>query len=71
MANQYTLMKKKKKSKKNPLKGKDVRVVVNLGNITIKYRGILKRLDDWVVLKTAEGIKLINKSDCILIEEFK
>ena len=65
------MKKKKKKSKKNPLQGKDVRVVVNLGNITIKYRGILKKLDEWVVLETENGIKLINKSDCILIEEFK
>jgi len=63
--------KKKKRLKKNPLVGKDVRVVVNLGNLTIKYRGILKMLEDWVVLETKDGIKLINKSDCILIEEFK
>lgn len=65
------MKKKKKGSKKNPLLGKDVRVVVNLGNMTIKYRGIMKRLDEWVVLDTKDGVKLINKSDCILIEEFK
>ena len=63
--------KKKKRATKSVLVGKDVRVVVNLGNLTIKYRGTLKELGDWVVIKNKEGVKLINKSDCILIEEFK
>lgn len=63
--------KRKKRATKSVLVGKDVRVVVNLGNLTIKYRGELKELGDWVVIKTKEGVKLINKSDCILIEEFK
>lgn len=61
----------KKKRKKVKLIGKEVRVVVNIGNITIKYIGILKNLEDWVQLKTKDGIKLINKSNCILIEELK
>ena len=65
------MKKKKKRAKKSVLVGKDVRVVVNLGNLTIKYRGTLKELGDWVVIKNKEGVKLINKSDCILIEEFK
>lgn len=60
-----------KKKHKSPLVGKEVRIVVNLGNLTIKYTGILKELDEWVTLKTKEGIKLINKSDCVLIEEVK
>ena len=47
--------KRKKRATKSVLVGKDVRVVVG----------------DWVVIKTKEGVKLINKSDCILIEEFK
>lgn len=64
-------MVKKGKSKKFSLIGKEVRVVVHLGNVTIKYTGILKKLEEWVHLKTKEGIKLINKGDCILIEEFK
>jgi hypothetical protein len=63
--------KSEKKSKKVSLVGKEVRVVVHLGNITIKYIGILKSLDDWVQLKTKDGIKLINKGDCVLIEEVK
>jgi len=63
--------KKKKKAGKSFLIGKDVKIVVNLGNLTIKYRGILKELGDWVVVETKDGIKLINKGDCILIEEFK
>ncbi len=63
--------KTKKKSKKISLIGKEVRVVVHLGNVTIKYIGVLKKLEDWVHLKTKEGIKLINKGDCVLIEEFK
>jgi hypothetical protein len=67
----YSMQKKKKKSSKNVLIGKDVRIVVNLGNLTLKYRGILKELDDWVIVKTNEGVKLINKGDCVLIEEFK
>jgi Ni2+-binding GTPase involved in maturation of urease and hydrogenase len=62
---------KKKRKSKNALVGKDVRIVVNLGNLTLKYRGILKELNDWVVIETKEGVKLINKSDCVLIEKFK
>ena len=61
----------KRKKNKNMLIGKEVRVIVNLGNLTIKYIGILSELDDWVLLKTKEGVKLINKGDCILIEEIK
>ncbi|MFH0929129.1 MAG: hypothetical protein V1818_02105 [Candidatus Aenigmatarchaeota archaeon] len=64
-------MAKRKSSKKSTLMGKHVRIVVNLGNLTIKYDGILKELDDWVIVDTKEGIKLINKNDCVLIEEFK
>jgi hypothetical protein len=63
--------KDKKKSKKTSLKGKEVRVVVHLGNVTIKYLGVLLDLEDWVQLKTKDGIKLINKGDCVLIEELK
>ena len=61
----------KKKKVPNVMIGKEVRVVVNLGNLTIKYTGILKDLGDWVFIKTEEGTKLINKNDCILIEEAK
>ncbi|MFH1473377.1 MAG: hypothetical protein ABIE55_00630 [Candidatus Aenigmatarchaeota archaeon] len=64
-------MVKKKKAKKVSLIGKEVRVVVLLGNVTIKYIGILKGSDDWVKLETKEGIKFINKGDTVLIEEFK
>jgi hypothetical protein len=64
-------MAKKKKAKKPSLVGRDVRVVVHLGNITIKYLGTLQNLDDWVQLKTKDGVKLINKGDCVLIEELK
>ena len=63
--------KKKKRPSKNILIGKNVRIVVNIGNLTIKYTGILKELGDWVFLKTKDGVKLINKSDCVLIEEIK
>jgi hypothetical protein len=63
--------KSKKKSKKPSLIGKEVRVVVHLGNVTIKYLGTLQDLKDWVQLKTKDGIKLINKGDCVLIEELK
>ena len=63
--------KAKKKSKKISPIGKEVRVVVHLGNVTIKYLGTLKGLDEWVVLKTKDGIKLINKGDSVLIEEVK
>jgi hypothetical protein len=63
--------KKDKKTKKSSLVGKNVRVVVHLGNVTIKYLGILQDLDDWVQLKTKDGIKLINKGDAVLIEELK
>jgi hypothetical protein len=63
--------KAKKKSKKSSLIGKEVRVVVHLGNVTIKYIGILQDLEDWVHLKTKDGVKLINKGDCVLIEELK
>jgi len=65
------MQKRKRRVTKSSLIGKDVRIVVNLGNITIKYRGILKELGDWVIVDTNEGIKLINKGDCVLIEEFK
>ena len=61
----------KKKKLPNVLIGKNVRIVVNLGNLTIKYTGVLKDLGDWVLVKTEEGTKLINKSDCVLIEEVK
>lgn len=61
-------MEKKTVSK---LIGKDVRVIVLVGNISIKYKGILKRLGKWVSLETNDGIKLINKSNCVLIEELK
>jgi hypothetical protein len=63
--------KDKKKTKKPSLVGKNVRVVVHLGNVTIKYLGVLQDLDDWVQLKTKDGVKLINKGDCVLIEELK
>lgn len=63
--------KDKKKTKKPSLVGKNVRVVVHLGNVTIKYLGVLQDLDDWVQLKTKDGIKLINKGDCVLVEELK
>ena len=65
------VMEKKKKHSKNVLIGKDVRIVVNIGNLTIKYTGILKDLGDWVLLETKEGLKVINKGDCVLIEEIK
>jgi hypothetical protein len=61
----------KKKSKTSKLIGKNVRVVVTIGNVSIKYRGILKKLGDWVSIETKEGIKLINKSNCVLIEKAK
>ena len=61
----------KKKKVPNVMIDKDVRVVVNLGNLTIKYTGVLKDLGDWVLIKTEEGTKMINKNDCILIEELK
>ncbi|MBN2203099.1 MAG: hypothetical protein JW700_02865 [Candidatus Aenigmarchaeota archaeon] len=64
-------MAKGKTTKKNPLMGKNVRIIVNLGNLTIKYAGVLKQLEDWVMVDTKEGVKLINKGDCVLIEEFK
>ena len=63
--------KKDKKTKKSSLIGKDVRVVVHLGNVTIKYLGVLQDLDDWVQVKTKDGVKLINKGDCVLIEKLK
>jgi hypothetical protein len=63
--------KKKKRPSKSMLIGKDVRIVVNIGNLTIKYTGVLKQLGDWVMIKTKEGVKLINKSDCVLIEEIR
>ena len=63
--------KKKKRHSKSVLLGKEVRIVVNIGNLTIKYIGVLKELGDWVNLKTKDGTKLINKSDCVLIEEVK
>ena len=63
--------KKKKKHSKNVLIGKDVRIVVNIGNLTIKYMGVLKDVGDWVTLETKEGLKVINKGDCVLIEEIK
>ena len=62
---------KKKVKGKNILVGKEVRVIVIIGNISIKYKGILQKLNGWVKLKTKEGIKLINKNDCALIEEIK
>jgi hypothetical protein len=61
----------KKKKRPSVLIGKNVRIVVNIGNLTIKYTGILKELGDWVFLKTKDGVKLINKSDCVLIEEVR
>ena len=63
--------KKKKKHSKNVLIGKNVRIVVNIGNLTIKYTGVLKELGDWVLIETKEGLKVINKGDCVLIEEIK
>jgi hypothetical protein len=61
----------KKKSKTSKLIGKNVKIVVTIGNVSIKYRGILRKLGDWVLIETKEGIKLINKSNCVLIEEAK
>jgi hypothetical protein len=63
--------KKKAKKKKGDLIGKQVRVVVHLGNVTIKYLGVLQASENWVKLKTKDGIKLINKGDTVLIEELK
>lgn len=62
---------KKKRKTKSKLIGKNVRVVVTIGNISIKYKGILKELEKWVSIKTKDGIKLINKSNCAIIEESK
>ena len=62
---------KKKHKTKSKLIGKNVRIVVIIGNISIKYNGILKGLDDWVSIKTKDGTKLINKGNCALIEEAK
>ncbi len=59
----------KKKSKTSKLIGKPVKIVVIIGNISIKYKGILKKLGDWVSVETKDGIKLINKNNCALIEE--
>jgi len=61
----------KKKRKTSKLIGKLVKVVVIIGNVSIRYKGILKELGDWVSIETKEGIKLINKSNCVLIEETK
>jgi hypothetical protein len=61
----------KKKKTKSKLIGKKVRVVVNIGNLTIKYNGVLKKLNEWVTIKTEDGTKLINKGSCALIEEAK
>ena len=62
---------KKKPKIASKLIGKPAKVVVVIGNISIKYKGILKELGDWVSIETKDGIKLINKSNCALIEEAK
>jgi RNase P/RNase MRP subunit p29 len=51
--------------------GKKVRIILSFGNGTLPLEGILKKVNDWIVLETKGKQKVINKDSIVYIEKLK
>jgi RNase P/RNase MRP subunit p29 len=49
--------------------GKKVRLIVMLGDISVPFEGILKEVNQWIVLETKGKKKIINKDAVVYAEE--
>jgi RNase P/RNase MRP subunit p29 len=49
--------------------GKNVRIIISMGDTTMPLDGKIKDVNDWITLEVRGKIRIVNKSAVVYVEE--